>query len=192
MSDSTDLAKEGIEQAHHHESFHNDHFARRVAILVSATAAFLAIAEMGEKSAQNDYLTNHVTLSDDWAFYQAKTVRWTTALDTIETLQSLPNVADPGVQERIRKLQAEAARLNDDEKTLGRKQLEARAVHQGEERAHAFHRYHLFEYVVGVLQIAIVLASVSVVTRTLPMAIFAGVISGAAALAGIAVATGLF
>jgi hypothetical protein len=192
MSDSTDLAKEGIEQAHHHESFHNDHFARRVAILVSATAAFLAIAEMGEKSAQNDYLTNHVTLSDDWAFYQAKTVRWTTALDTIETLQSLPNAADPGVRERIAKLQAEAARLNDDEKSLGRKQLEARALRQSEERAHAFHRYHLFEYVVGVLQIAIVLASVSVVTRTLPMAIFAGVISGAAALAGIAVAAGLF
>ncbi len=192
MSDSTDLAKEGIEHAHEHEHFHNDRFARRVAILVSATAAVLAIAEMAEKGAQNEYLTHHVSLSDDWAFYQAKTVRWTMELATVETLQALPNASDPSVQARIQKAQAEAGRLNDDEKTQGRKQLEARAERQGEEREHAFHHYHLFEYVVGALQIAIVLASVSVVTRTIPMAIFAAGVTVVAALAGLAVAADLF
>jgi hypothetical protein len=192
MSDDTDLAKEGIEHAHHHEALHNDSFARRVAILVSATAALLAIAEMGEKSAQNEYLTNHVTLSDDWAFYQAKTVRWTAVLGNIEVLQSLPNANDQAVRDRITKLQGEAARLNDDQKTLGRKQLQARAEQQSEQRAHAFHRYHLFEYVVGVLQIAIVLASVSVVTRTPAMAVFSGVMTLGASLIGLAVALRLF
>jgi hypothetical protein len=192
MSDSIDFAKEGIEHAHHHESIHNDRFARRVAILVSCAAAILAIAEMGEKGAQNEYLTHHVSLSDDWAFYQAKTVRWTTLLADVAMMQSLPNASDPAVQTRIAAQQAEAARLNDDEKTLGRKQLEARAERQTEERAHAFHRYHLFEYVVGALQIAIVLASVSVVTRTLPMAWFAAGMTAVAGLAGLAVAAGLF
>jgi hypothetical protein len=192
MSDSTELAKEGIEHAHHHETFKSDHFARRVAILVSATAALLAIAEMAEKAAQNDYLTHHVSLSDDWAFYQAKTVRWSLALSTVETLQALPNAADPAVRDRIEKMQREAARLNDDAKTQGRKQLQAKAERQGEEREYAFHRYHLFEYVVGALQIAIVLASVSVVTRTLAMAVVAGGMSVVAALAGLAVLAGLF
>ena len=192
MSDSTDLAKEGIEHAHHHETLHNDRFARRIALLVSAAAAILAIAEMGEKAAQNEYLTHHVALSDDWAFYQAKTVRWSLALATAETMQALPNAADPAVRERVAKAQAEAARLNDDEKTQGRKQLEARASEQAEQRSHAFHRYHLFEYVVGALQIAIVLASVSVVTRTLWMAIGASAIGLAAAVAGLAVAAELF
>jgi hypothetical protein len=192
MSDSTDLAKEGIEHAHEHEKFHTDRFARRVAILVSATAAVLAIAEMGEKGAQNEYLTHHVALSDDWAFYQAKTVRWTMELAEADTLAALPNAADPAVQVRIAKAQAEAARLNDDEKTVGRKQLEARAERQTEDRTHAFHVYHLFEYVVGALQIAIVLASVSVVTRALAMAIFAAGVTAVATVAGLAVAVGVF
>jgi len=47
----------------------------------------------------------------------------------------------------------------------GMKQLGERAKGQEAERDAAFHRYHEFELVVGALQIAIVLASVSVVTR---------------------------
>ena len=44
-------------------------------MLVSVLAAILALAGVGEKSAQNSYLTYHIAASDDWAFYQAKNVR---------------------------------------------------------------------------------------------------------------------
>ncbi|MBU6499228.1 MAG: DUF4337 family protein, partial [Rhodospirillales bacterium] len=57
-------------------------------------------------------------------------------------------------------------------------------------RDHQFHRYHLFEIVVGALQIAIVLASVSVVTRVNLLAVGAGLLGGGAGLFGLAVALG--
>ena len=56
---------------------HSDTSARRIAVLIAVLAAALALAEMGEKGAQNAYLTHHIAVSDDWAFYQAKNVRAT-------------------------------------------------------------------------------------------------------------------
>jgi hypothetical protein len=61
------------------------------------------------------------------------------------------------------------------------KQLADRATMQKAARDEAFHRYHQFELVVGALQIAIVLASVAVVTRILALAIGAGLIGAIAA-----------
>ena len=51
---------------------HGDTSARRVAVLIAVLAAALALADMAEKGAQNEYLTHHVAVADDWAFYQAK------------------------------------------------------------------------------------------------------------------------
>jgi hypothetical protein len=190
VNESIERAQEGIEHAHH-AHVAGDQSARRIAILISVLAAMLALAEMGEKSAQNDYITNHVALSDAWAFYQAKTVRWNVLLGEADTLDSLPNASDPAVRERAAHARADAARLNDDEKTRGRKQLEAEALRQSEVRDHALHHYHDYEWVVGALQIAIVLASVSVVTRVAAMWIGAAVLGGAAALFALVVVSGL-
>ena len=49
---------------------HGDTSARRVAVLIAVLAA--ALADMAEKGAQNEYLTHHVAVADDRAFYQAK------------------------------------------------------------------------------------------------------------------------
>jgi hypothetical protein len=89
---------------------------------------------------------------------------------------------------RAAEARAQAKRMDDDEKTLGRKQLLARAEHSQALRDHEFHRYHLFELVVSGLQIAIVLASVSVVTRVNALALGAGVLGFGAFLMGVAVA----
>jgi hypothetical protein len=146
---------------------------------------------MAEKSAQNDYLTHHVALSDDWAFYQAKTLRANLYALHAETLASLPAATDPDLQKRIAAARAEAARLEDDEKTQGRKQLAEKARQQTAARDAAFARYHHFETVVGGLQIAIVLASVSVIVRQRGLAFAAGTLGGLAAVYGLAVAAGL-
>jgi hypothetical protein len=190
MGDTVDLAQDGIERAHAAHATHGDHTARRVAILISALAASLALAEMGEKSAQNAYLTHHISLSDNYAFYQARTVRWSLAGAEAELLESLPNAADAAVHQRADAARAEAARLNDDAKSQGRKQLLVQAKAIEAARDTAFHRYEEFEIVVGALQIAIVLASVSVVTRMLEMSWAAGAIGGCAALYGLLVAGG--
>jgi hypothetical protein len=194
MSDDIEQAQQGLEHAQEaverHRS-HNDRGARRVAVLISALAAALAIAEMGEKSAQNDYLAHHISTSDAWAFYQAKTLRSTMVGQQIELLSSLPTASEPEVAKRIAAARAEQARLDDDEKTQGRKQLRAAAEANERRRDSIGEHYHLYEIVVGALQISIVLASVSVVTRMWPLAAAAGAIGGLASLFGLAVSAGL-
>jgi hypothetical protein len=191
MSDTIEQAQQGLEHAHEAAEEHSDTGARKVAILISVLAAALALADMGEKGAQNEYLTHHVSVSDDWAFYQAKTLRSGMYTLHIDTLQALPNAGDADVKQRVEAAKAEQARLEDDEKTLGRKQLRERAEEQSRERDEAFEKYHHFELVVGGLQIAIVLASVSVVTRMRPLAIAAGVLGGAGILYGLAIVAGM-
>jgi hypothetical protein len=194
MSDDIEQAQTALEHAHEaveHKPAHNDRGARRVAVLVSALAAGLAIAEMAEKSAQNDYLAHYIATSDGWAFYQAKTLRSALFGQQAELLASLPTAAEPDVAKRIAAARAEQARLDDDEKTQGRKQLRAAAQAAERERDAVGAHYHLYEIVVGALQIAIVLASVSVVTRMWLLAVAAAAIGALAGLFGIGVAMGL-
>jgi Domain of unknown function (DUF4337) len=187
MSETIETAREGMHHAHHHENgLHVDTTARRIAVLIAVLAAALALAEMGEKGAQNAYLTHHIAASDDWAFYQAKSARATTLAVEAAILASLPNAADPAPQAEIGRAKETEARLRDEPQGDGMKQLAERAKGREAAREEAFHRYHAYELVVGALQIAIVLASVAVVTRILALAI------GAGALGAIAAAFGLF
>jgi hypothetical protein len=194
MSDGIEQAQQGLEHAHEANEKHpqhNDRGARRVAVLISVLAAVLALAEMQEKASQNEYLTHHIAASDAWAFYQAKTIRADLHRDQVDLLDSLPNAADPEVRKRADATRATVARLDDDEKTMGRKQLSAQAREKERLRDDAFERYHKFELVVGCLQIAIVLGSVSIVTRMPLLAVGAGALGGLAALCGIAVYAGV-
>lgn len=192
MTDGVELAKEGIEQAHHAEhggeqhgggsKGHSDKLPRRIAIMIAVLAAALAIAELGEKAAQNEYITKHVTLSDTWAFYQAKTIRRAIYLSDADVIDSLSN-ADPAAAKRVKDMRDQAARMADDPKTNeGTKQLAERAKQETEERDHHFHQYHQFELATGALQIAIVLASVSVITRMIALTYAAGILGLGAAI----------
>ena len=188
MSDALERAKESMEQAHEAHVEHGDSGARNIAILISVLAAALAVAEMQEKGAQNAYMTKHIEVSDDYAFYQAKKARASQSLQQAELLASLPNAAEPAVQVRIAAAKATAQRLEDDPKTEGGKQLLEKVEQDKAQREQQFHRYELFEIVVGALQIAIVLASVSVVTRIRPLAHVAGLVGGAAIVCGVLIA----
>ena len=190
MSDDLERAQKGIEDAHEAHERHGDSAARTIAVLISVLAAGLAIAEMQEKSSQNRYMAAHIQVSDDFAFYQAKTVRMNLYTTHAETLAALPNASEPTIQKEIADARANAKRI-DTEKGTGRRDLLAQAAEHKDEREHYAHRYELFEIVVGALQIAIVLASVSVVTRMRPLAVGAGLIGAAAIVAGILVHFGM-
>ena len=192
MSESIERAQEGLESALDSVAREGDDAARWIAVLIAALAASLALAELGEKSAQNTYLTAHITLSDNWAYYQAKSARATTREAEASMLESLPSAGDPAVQARIKQARDQIAALRDDPTDgKGMKQLEAGATEIQAERDHAFHHYHWYELAVGGLQIAIVLASVSVVTRTRALTLAAGLIGGGAAVFALAVALNL-
>ena len=188
MSQTIEHAREGLHQAHHEA--HSDSSARWIAVLIAVLAAALALAELGEKQAQNAYLTHHITLSDTWAFYQAKNARAAIWASEAAILANLPNATEPGPQAEIKRAKETEARLRDEPDGDGMKQLLETAKGKEAERDHAFHQYHQYELVVGALQIAIVLASVAVVTRVLALAIGAGVIGAIAAGYGLLVGLG--
>jgi len=185
-----------MERAHEtieEHASHSDPWARGVALLVSVLAAVLATAEIGGKASQNAYLAHHIALSNDWAFYQAKNLRSVVRTSEADLLASLPNAQDPGIQARIKEAQEYSARMRDDPKGgEGMKQLAVTAQDEEAKRDEAAHRYHSYEYAVGALQIAIVLASVSVVTRIRALTFGAAAIGAVAAAASLGIATNLF
>jgi hypothetical protein len=189
VSESIERAHEAIEE---HAS-HSDPWARRVAVLVSVLAAVLAMAGIGAKSSENAYLTHHIALSNDWAFYQAKNLRAVVRTSEADLLASLPNAEDPAIQARIKEAKEYNERMRDDPKGGdGMKQLAATAKEEEAARDEAWHRYHNYEYAVGALEIAIVLASVSVVTRVRSLTYGAALVGAAAAAVSLAIAANLF
>src|SRR3954467_14530553 len=66
-------AHENIEHAEHAE--HASHRDKKIALLISVIALFLAFSETLGKSAQTEALTLNIHASDTCNFFQAKTIR---------------------------------------------------------------------------------------------------------------------
>jgi uncharacterized protein DUF4337 len=190
MVDPVETAQEQLEKAHGAHAAHDgsDHWARWMAVAVSCLAASLALADLGAKSSQTAYLTHNITASDTWNAYQGKNLRANMWNTQAVLLESLPNATDPAVQERIKTAHSEAARMRDEPAAGdGMKQLRAKAEDQERERELAFHAYHGFEYTSSALEISIVLASVSVITRVHALGMVAAGVGALAAAYGLAV-----
>ena len=180
-----EMAHEGLEhatEAHEHGVVPH---AKRAALVIAVLAACLAVCETGAKDAQTAFLTHHIAASDTWTQYQAKSGRLTTLSATADVLASLPDAASPGVAKRIADATAGAARMRSEPGGDGMEQLAARAHDLEHMRDHDGHRHHGLEIASGGLQLAIVLASVSVVTG------FVSLLYGGGALGLVAVAYGL-
>jgi Domain of unknown function (DUF4337) len=79
-------AHDHIEHAEHAE--HASHGGnKKIALLISVLALFLAFSETLGKSAQSAAITDNVTANDLWAFFQAKTIRMTVLNTAAEQMQ---------------------------------------------------------------------------------------------------------
>lgn len=179
MSDEFDQAKESLERVS--EGRKSRSYTRRAAVIIAIMAAFLALNEFAEKDAQTNYLAGHIAASNIWAQYQAKSVRNAVLTSQAEVLKSLPNASDPAIQQRIAAALARAAHMRSEPGDDGMEQLAARAHAQEHMRDHEMHRKDMLEVASGGLQIAIVLASISVVIE-LPALMFGSVLLGIASV----------
>ena len=123
---------ENLEHAEHAE--HASHGGnKKIALLISVLALFLAFSETLGKSAQTKAITDNVTANDTWAFFQAKTIRMallTTAAEQLQIQAETATDADTKgrLEKRIEDWKKTAARYDDDPKSNeGRKQLTAKA-----------------------------------------------------------------
>ncbi len=174
MSDDVELARDELERTAEHAGAHGPQgegggirpaHARRAAIMIATMAACLAVVESFAKEAQTAYLADQIAASDTWAQYQAKSVRRVVLSETADILGSVPDARQPAVAARADRARAEAERMRSDAaKGDGMLQLTDKAHGIEIDRDRELHRTEGLEQAAGGLQLAIVLASVSVVT----------------------------
>jgi hypothetical protein len=160
---------------------HADHGGNKgVALLISVLALVLALSETLGKSAQTSALGYNIEASNLWAFFQAKTIRQTTLRAAAEQMEVLSE--SEKAKKQIDTWKKTAARYQDEPDTgEGRNQLAARAKEAEKKRDLSLARYHHYEMSSAAVQIAIVLASASIIT-TMPALFWA---AGALGLVGI-------
>jgi hypothetical protein len=160
----------------------DEKFKNTAALTIAFMAMLLAITSLGGGNAAEDMANNNIHASDTWAFYQAKSIRQTTmrvAADSLEAdLRANPNMppeARAFVQTKLDEYRATAARYEDEPdkddpsnplKGEGRKQLTARARDFESQRGRAQMQDPNFDFSEALFQIAIVLASVSILASS--------------------------
>jgi hypothetical protein len=142
---------------------HIDPSNKKVALIISVLALLLAISETLGKTASSTALEKNIEASNLWSFFQAKSIRMTTMKVTADSVEASGKLNDK--QEKlVQKWRADAARYDSEPETgEGRKELMAKAKHAEEQRDLSTAATHQYEMASAAIQIAIVLASTSIV-----------------------------
>jgi hypothetical protein len=142
---------------------------KKIALLISVIALFLALAEMLGKSAQTEGISLNIEASDTWDFFQAKTIRQTSLHTAAQALMVEATVSDEMRKAALLKqadewMKTVARYESDPAENDGRKELRALAEHYEQERDTQLSRYHHYEVASAAFQIGIVLAAAAVIT----------------------------
>src|SRR3954466_11277661 len=163
-----------------HGHGHGEHGGgnKRVALLISVLALVLAFSETLGKAAQTDAIAYNVEASNLWAFFQAKTIRQTVRRATAEEVES--GSPSETQKKQVAKWKETAQRYQSEPDTgEGRDQLAARAKEAEKKRDRSMAAYHHYEVASAAVQIAIVLASASIIAEIIALA-WAGAALGVA------------
>ncbi len=151
-------------------------FTRRVALTTAIFAVALAISSLGGNKAMKEMLLAQQQSSDQWSFYQAKVLRehlyrsqkLRLEIDLLERGNGMTSEVKEKVESLYKKMADEEARFNAEKKEIEReaKKLEhERDLNRGKDP--------YFEYAEVLLQIAIVMASVAIISGSRPVFYFA-------------------
>ena len=159
-----------------HEKTNAQSQNRKIALLISVIALFLALSETLGKSAQTVGIELNIKASDTWNFFQAKTIRQTTLRTAAEGLAleataRTDEANKAAMMKQVETWRATVARYESDPKERdGRKEIRALAEKYERERDVAMARYHNYELGSAAYQIGIVLASAAVITGIMALA----------------------
>jgi hypothetical protein len=140
-------------------------FTRRVALTTAIFAVLLAITSLGGNNATKEMLLSQQQASDQWAFYQSKALRQ--HLYKTNSLMIEANLFERGAgmkpeakkryEAMLKDMRAEEMRYGE-EKT----KIEKEAKHLEAERDRSLNKDPYFDYAEVLLQISIVMASISI------------------------------
>jgi hypothetical protein len=151
------------------EEIRNKAFTRRVAITTAIYAVMLAIAALGGNNAMKDMLLAQQQSSDQWAFYQAKVIREheyriqqkRLEVELAERGAGMAPEARQQYEALLAEFAAETKRYNTE-----KKDVEKDAKKLEHERDVNRQRDPYFDFAEVLLQIAIVMSSVSILSSS--------------------------
>jgi hypothetical protein len=150
-------------------------FTRHVALITAIFAVLLAISSLGGSQAMKEMLLSQQQASDQWAFYQAKSIREhfyrgqkiRLELDLLEKDNLRPEIRKR-YEELLKKTTVEEGRYNAEKKEIKKEaeRLEhVRDVYRGKDP--------YFEYAEVLLQIAIAMSAIAILAHSRAMVGFA-------------------
>lgn len=156
-----------------------------IAIYISVLAVLLAIAATGSNDAMKTAQQAGIGVVDTYSFYQAKTIRQSSiklAVDELD-LKAAETANTPNLPENAKKLietnkaayQTEISRLESNGRN-GKKELLAKAERCDNDRKVALAQHPFYDYSMAMFQIAIVLASASIVAGTRLLLLASGLV----------------
>ena len=170
------MAEEELEKATEAED-------KSVALLIAVLALFLAVAEAGAKNAEHRSTEHNIEASDLYNYYQAKKIRSTVVETATQQLEAgITGISDEKVKEAMEKQiadwKAQVAKYEKDTKHPedSMDAIIERANDATEHREKSNQKLDHFEYASGALQIAIVLASASIITGVVILAWVSGIL----------------
>ncbi len=165
-------------------------FTRRVALITCIYALILAVCALGGSNAAKEMMMSQQQVANQWAHYQAKSIRehfyrverLMIEARLLESGQGMNEAARAKYEETLRLVQDESSRFNQE-----KKEIEDRARHLEIHRDVSMKRDPYFDYGEVLLQLAIVLASVSILSssrRVLAVSFLAGVLGAGLTING--------
>jgi hypothetical protein len=145
---------------------------RWVGVYIGVVAVILAVCAMGGGNATKDSTRYNIEATNGWAFFQAKNLRRNALLLTVDQLElllktnpAMPPEGRAAVEAKIAERKADIERLKSD--PVGKEGLDQLFVRNKaveKQRDESLRRDPYFDYGQAFLQIAIVIASVALVT----------------------------
>ena len=154
------------------EELREKSFTRRTALLTAVYAVFLAVVSLGGNNAAKEMSLSQQQASDQWAYYQAKSMR--EQLYRIERLRLEDELVERGKalagEALAHKQGLQQSAAQEERRYAGeKKEIEEKARELEHERDRNLARDPYFDFGEVLLQIAIVLASMSILTRARPI-----------------------
>ena len=173
---------ENLEHAEHaqHAAHEGGRDNKKIALVISVLALFLAFSETFGKSAQTAALNFQIEASNLWNFFQAKNIRRTLTIVATDSakidLATAPDEARKAlIAKQIDEWTKTAARYRSEPEAGGGKgegtqELSRRALETEKLRDLELNKYHNFEFASAAFQIGIVLCSAAVITGIVALA----------------------
>ncbi len=147
-------------------------FTKRVALVTAMYAVFLAITSLGGNNATKEMMLAQQQASDQWSFYQAKALRQNLYKVQREVLEAnLSERCDTIKEESRHKYGRLLAELSNEEERYGteKNKIQDEAKKLEAERDLNMKKDPYFDYAEVLLQIAIVLSSISILATSRPV-----------------------